>query len=573
MAKNKIDYAAEIAYATFQKGIDDPVTWAIRNINLPKNIPWDFSERMWQIPILEDKSNHIVVKKAAQVGFTTVYLCKTLHWLNYHSATAMYTLPRRDDISDFVNTTLNPIIDHSPHLQSIIADTDSVRLKKFRTPTTESYFHLMEGSVEPRMIPVDILANDEVDRCDQNYLEIFRARLSASSEPRHFQFSTPTLPGFGVDKLFVDTTQNEWHVRCGFCNEVQHLDWESNFRLEPSPRYVCRKCESDLSPDVINSGKWIPLYPGRDTQGYHVTDMMMPVSRPPKMLLSELNTKMSKKNFYNLHLGMAFSSSSGSFTKELIQKKMFDSRHNPEIVPMSSDQYFLGADQGNDIHVVVARISGQTRKIVYANKILFTTGDWAEKIMALIRNYHIKFAVVDWLPNTHDARRIWKNFSSEDRVALCHYSEIEEPIRRDKDEGKVHVNKTEMFDGLRSEIGDGAWKFYGDYDGDDTAIKFTEHLANLRRDERANNAGIVKGVWVNAGPDHYAHALNYCRIATLLGSNVGTFKLIELDRPYEQEEQPNRMSSVQKVWGDVYEEEEITEGTINEVLLGKRTAP
>ena len=571
------DRAAELAYATFQRGIDDPVTWAVRNINLPRNIPWNFSERMWQIKILEDQGSHIVVKKSAQVGLTTVYLCKTLHYLNYHAATAMYTLPRRDDISDFVNTTLNPIIDRSPHLQSIISDTDSVRLKKFRVDGIESYFHLMEGSVEPRMIPVDVLTNDEIDRCDQNYLEIFRARLDASPNPKHFQFSTPTLPGFGVDRLYIDTTQNEWHVKCQSCNECQLLDWDINFRQEPHPRYVCRKCEAELSPDVISSGQWIPLYPGKSVQGYHVTHMMMPISRPPKIMAAELNSnKMSKKNFYNLRLGIAFSSSVGSFTKELLQKKCFDSHHNPEIVPLTGDTYFMGVDQGNDIHLVIGRLDGKIRRVIYGEKILFGSGDWAGKIIQLIRLFHVRFCVVDATPNTHDARRIWKEFFQEDRVALCHYSEIEEPIRRDREDGKVHVSKTEMFDGLRAEVGDGAWKIWGRFEADDTTNKMVEHLANLRRDEREDLRGITKGIWVNVGPDHFGHAMNYLRIAMMLGASSNQFQITELDRLPEQSG-PENQSSLAKVWpsaAGLYEEldaeQELNEGTLAEVVAGKR---
>ncbi len=556
MSKSPIDPGLDLAYATYKKGETDPVVWAVRNISLPKNIPWSFEERLWQIPILEDEHSKIVVKKSVQRGLTTIILAKVWHHQNYHSCTAMYTFPRRDDITDFVSGTLNPIIQNSPHLKSIIFETDSTRLKRFHAEykgkSIDSFFHLMEASVEPRMIPVDILINDEIDRSDQNYLEIFKGRLEASSDPRHYQFSTPTMPGFGIDKAYENTTQNEWTVKCQACNEYQNLTWEANFTDRPRPMYICVSCERELSADVIVAGKWRPLYPDREIQGYHVTHMMTPISRPPELMWAEFNSGGSRKNFYNLQLGAAYSSAIGSLPKELLKAKMFDSGHSEETIPMSLGSYYLAADQANDVHVLIGRVDGKHNKIIYARKIPYKSDkDWYAQIIDLIRTFHISFAVVDALPNTHDARKILEEIGNG-RVALSHYSTIEEPFKHDRADGTIHINRTESFDGLRNEVADGVWKLWGNWDSDNATRSVVNHLANLRRDESIDHRGQTKAYWVNVGPDHYAHALNYLRTAIILSGAGRGFRVASLDGKDEGDSpqmQQKKETALYKVWG------------------------
>lgn len=560
--KNQLSAQAEIAYLTQKKSESDPVVWAVRNINLPKGLPWDFEERGWQLEILDSlsKCRRVVIKKPTQVGLTTIATAGVLHYLNYHSATAMYTLPRRDDISDFVGSSLNPTIQSSPHLRSIIGDTDSVRLKRFRykreipggaTETIESFLHLMEGSVEPRMIPVDLLINDEVDRSDQNFLEIFQARLDASHDPHHFQFSSPTLPGYGVDKLYEDTTQNEWHVRCGGCNQWQFIDWEKHLVTEPEPHYECENCHSELTTQNILDGKWIPLFPSRDIVGYHASHTMMPISYSPASLQKQLTSgKMNKRNFFNLRLGLAYSSATGVLTKEILRRKCFDSPHIPEQIPLTLQRYYMGVDQGNDIHILIARRDGKLFRVVYAKRIPYKSErEWPEEIIILMRLFGIRFCVIDFGPNTHDARKVWQEFP--DRVALCQYSEIQEALRRDQPEGKVHVNKTEMFDGLRDEVADGQWKLYGRFDVDEEPMRIVSHITALRRDEREQADGQTRAFWVPVAADHYAHAMNYVRIASLIQGGAG-MEIVSLSTPPQDDQvvvSQAQQTAHYKVWG------------------------
>ena len=567
--KNRLDAEARLAFATFKNSKSDVYTWAVRNILLPGRRPWDMADRLWQLQILQDPSHKIVEKKSAQVGLTTVNLVKILHYLNYHSATAMYTLPRRDDFALFVSTTLDPVIKNSPLLSEAIADTDSVRIKAFNFPGgIDSMFSLAEVTVEPRMIPVDLLANDEIDRTredSEDFLSQFVARLANSSDPHHFQFSTPTVPGWGIDKLYEDTTQNEWMVTCPGCSQEQMLDWEKNFLPDP-PRYVCASCHNLLPDDTIINGKWVAMYPGRDITGYHVSNMMMPISRPPKELYTELSSnRLSTKNFYNLRMGLAYSSATGSFTRELFRQKCFDVSYQREQDPGAMGGYFMGVDQGNDVHVVVARREGKRCRIVHAEKILEKSDvKWSRKVINLIRRFHVEICVVDALPNTHDARDIVKEFANEgERVWLCHYSTQEEPLKTNKEDNKVHVQKTEMFDALRTEIADGAWKLWGSFDSGDSIVDaIINHFTNLKRDEREAPNGKVSGVWINTGPDHYAHGCCYARIAMLL-SNSGRYQIVDLSSPPEDANaESQERENLYKVWPSLrgsLDDESITE--------------
>lgn len=566
---------AMISSLTWRKSVEDPVTWAIRNIKLPRGMKWDFSERMWQIKLLDDMHPFKVIKKSAQVGLTTISVCNILHSLSRRNITAMYTLPRRDDITDFAATTLDPIINGSPYLESILSNSDSVRLKQFSHDKGHmSFLHITEASVEPRMLPVDMLVNDEIDRSDPDFLQIFRARLDNSPDPHHYQFSTPTLPGFGIDVLYDSTTKSTWFVRCSHCGTRQKLDWEINFTEIPEPRYICYRCQRDIEVDAIVNGEWVDEFPGRDIHGYHVSHMMMPITRPPSKLSLDLSSnRLSKRNFYNLKLGLAYSGAAGKFSRDLLANHLFAERYQSEIIPLTDHgRYYIGADQGNDLHIVVVKRVGKMNIIVRVEKIKYESDvDGFTRLIQLIRLYRARFTVLDAMPNTHSARTVWMTFRDEDRVAMCHYtSGVESFITRNRQEGRVLVGKTEAFDGLQSEIARGDWRCYGPYEGrDDNVEMMLAHLCNLRRDEKQDASGVLRGFWIATGADHYGHALSYARVASMIAeSNSGLVVTSLEDAPGQQVDADN-LKTVYKVWPStvgMYDDDDDDDGSNSDDL-------
>jgi len=318
-----------------------PLIWSVANIVLPDGL-WDFTERKWQIAIMEDPHPRIVSKKPSQVGETTIFICKALWFMHYRRTRVIWTFPRQEDVSEFVTTRFRPILHNSPNIARHVGqsrdDPQSQRITKYKNSYTTA----------------DLLANDEVDRSDPDNLEAFLGRLENSKYKIHYRFSTPTIPNFGIDRIFnEESDQRYWMVRCPHCGHRQSLKWDVNLMFDKNdhPYYGCEKCRRDLTPEAIINGEYVAMYPSRLVHGYQVSGMMLPLSKPPVYMYQRFKT-MKRKNFYNLLLGETYEASGLKFDPEVILSNVFVPTEEPyqHMYSAKGDTY-MGVDQKGDLHV------------------------------------------------------------------------------------------------------------------------------------------------------------------------------------------------------------------------------
>jgi hypothetical protein len=486
---------------------NSPLLWSISHVPLPKGVAWDFSDRAWQIDIFEDRNPSTVTMKPTQIGLTTISLARYLWFAIHNQCRLMYTLPRQDDVTDLVTSRLDGIISSSPLLSSMAGRVNNVRLKSLG----KSYLHFMEASVEPRMLDVDYLVHDEVDLSNQGHLEMYASRLDASLFREHHRLSTPTLEGYGIHALYEQSDKKRWFVTCQRCNHESVLNWERHARFSGSRTwYACDRCDKEFTPEIINSGSWrVTGNPMSSISGYSISQMMTPFISPDR-LKNQMDT-MSPKNFANLRLGEPYAPSVGGFSKADVMDKCFGSNHG--ISFESGAKYYMGADQGNEIHVAIGKLEGDRIKIVHLEKIPFDAG--FGRLEFLANKYRIVKSVVDALPNRHSAYQLAGKMNGRMRLAI--FSEIDS-IYREEAENKIVINKADSYDRLRYLVDEGRIQFPGSRSNMSVDIMDAiEHLSNMRRDEvsRASRSGgeIQKIMWVNTGPDHYADAIDYLSIA------------------------------------------------------------
>lgn len=100
------------------------------------------------------------------------------------------------------------------------------------------------------------------------------------------RWSTPTIPDWGVHKLYKESDQRKWVYRCPHCGLVQQLDYEKNIKLvnpdgidligrivqDGTYEYVCQRCGKPL--DRWYGGFWDITAPqaGR-AHGYSISQM------------------------------------------------------------------------------------------------------------------------------------------------------------------------------------------------------------------------------------------------------------------------------------------------------------
>ena len=507
-----------------------PFLWAATNVVLPNRTgQWDFSERLWQIPILEDTHPRICSEKSAQVGLSTVFICKALWFMNFRAARVIWALPRQDDVSEFVQTTFNPLVSKSPALAKHVGrsrdDPKSVRITKFR----DSYIYFQESSVEPRMTPADLLAQDEIDRSNPDYLDAYVGRLENSPYRIHYRFSTPTIPGIGIDSIFHhESDERYWMIKCPHCNHFQSLKWDVNFMWDADkhPYYGCENCRGVLEPDTIINGEFVPMSPGRDVHGYHITGMMLPISKPPAEMYKR-SQSMGTKNFYNILLGETFEADSLRFDSDTILGNVFDPDEAPyDRQGNASGSTYMGVDQKGDLHVVIAQVTQNNAtgkdvlRIIHAEIIKRKKGtdSWV-RLSELMRLYNIRFCVHDAMPNQHNAEEFREQHVG--KVALKFDGpERSELFKYDERTGRLILSRTMNFDGLLDDIKSGLWRFWGVQRPMAPVLKeLVAHCGNIKRDEveRKGRDGSITtiGMWKKAGVDDFAHAWAYCRVAYL----------------------------------------------------------
>jgi hypothetical protein len=506
--------------------------WTINNVALPQGKKWDFKERRWQIPIFHDNFPRIVSKKSAQVGETTIFICKALWFMEHNKVNVIWTFPRQDDTRSFFQTRFMPILSNSTHLSANIGrekeDPQSQSIMKYK----DSFIYFQEASVDPRMISADMLANDEVDRSNLDNLDAYIGRMADSAFKIHYRFSTPTVPNFGIDAIFnTESDMRYWMVKCPVCNHYQSLKWDANFMMdsEDQPYYGCEKCRGVLTVEAIIGGEFVAMYPSRLVHGYHVTGMMMPISKPPLFMQNEYK-RMTRKNFFNLYLGETYETRGMTFDSETVLSNVYPIGEEPyPHMRRSEGPTYMGVDQKGDLHVVIAQpVEGVSinekplMRLIHAEVIKRQIGtDSWRRLSRLMDWYNVRFCVHDATPNEHNAQEFREAFKG--KVGLK-YDSVTKSARLytfDEKTGKLLLARTQNFDGFLESIKSGNWRFWGTRSSmDPTLSDIVAQCGNLKRDEeerttRAGGTDLV-GIWRKTGPDDFAHAWAYCHLAFLV---------------------------------------------------------
>ncbi len=92
-------------------------------------IPLDFRDHLFLFDIYSDQSSKLVCYKAAQIGFSTMAIIKSLWLAKMKGMDIIYTMPSSSDMKDFVGGKVNRIINQNPILLEYVKDKDSIEQK------------------------------------------------------------------------------------------------------------------------------------------------------------------------------------------------------------------------------------------------------------------------------------------------------------------------------------------------------------------------------------------------------------------------------------------------------------
>ncbi|MCP4651031.1 MAG: phage tail protein [PVC group bacterium] len=462
----------------------------------------------------ENKKRKKCALKGAQMAISTSFMLRSVHGLinGKYPKGVIYFFPTSDDASIYSKSQLQPIISNNPGaVGSFIKDTDAVEVKRINdavlymrgAKATRKVQDQKESSTKLKSIPGDCVVFDEYDEMDFAMVLLAIERMADSKVAEEIYLSTPTIPDFGIDKLYSESDQRLWMIKCKKCGKYTCLEEEFPNCLEKLPNgdviRLCQRCrDSEIFPQ---DGRWIARYPDREMAGWWISQLNKVgsvIATPKKILEAYENPPEGRlEEVYNSKLARAYVAAHN----RLGIAEILSLCSNYGIASDDDGPCFMGVDQGNKLHVVVGKKHyGKRGQLIHMD----IYKDF-EELDRLMRIFNVQLCVIDATPNTHSARDFAKRHAG--RVYLSFYQEHQKGMYRwDESNMTVASNRTESLDASQNEVMTGGIVFPKECE---IMRIFAKHLHNVAKKLEEDKRHNLRYKYLKLGEDHFRHAYNY----------------------------------------------------------------
>lgn len=306
----------------------------------------NFSNHPFLWEVYRDFSARQAILKAAQIGFSTTVINKSLWLAHSRKMDIIYSLPTQDDARSFVGGKVNRLIANNPIYGKWTVDHDTIEQKKIG----ESMIYYRGTWIEKAaiMIPADLYISDETDRSKQETVKLFQSRLQHSKYAWEWYFSNPSAPGVGVDQWWQKSDQKHWFLKCPHCGNWDFIKME-NIMGNP-PYFGCLKCKKELQRGRIK-GEWVKRWSHNDAvSGYWIPLLICPWVSAAQVL--EKKDIQSEEQFTNFVLGLPYVGRGNTLTQQSLFQNL-----TPVINPQDC-RPIIGVDNGTKITIVIGNRHG-----------------------------------------------------------------------------------------------------------------------------------------------------------------------------------------------------------------------
>lgn len=508
-----------------------PSEWICRNFRHPRDdrIPWSFDDHEFQTEIVDSVAQEKAVIKPAQTGLSTLQIREILCFLATHDwVKAAYVLPTSAFSREFTQSRFNPAVESSPAVSSMVStDTDNTSIKRIGTN-----FLIMRGTsgtTAAISVDLDLIITDEIDFCNQQVLSSFSSRLQHSDLKLRRDFSTPTLPGYGISALYDDSSKGVRLVRhdiCGqwveieFFNDVVLPDFEpglAEFRKEHlglidvnAAFFRCPHCHNKISEANLadpSKRQWVDKITNHFRKGFKVNFFDVVRYNPLHDVLSSIR-KYTYGDWVNFRIGSPFESAENSFLTSVIERNTVINGVSLDAL-MAGGYYglYIGCDLGKISHLVVGAATDRGLDIIHASRIDVTKlpadSPLGKVLVALAISTRAARSVADSMPDytvsLHMAA-MGKGFG-----AIYASNPSLDIYAWDEDKGVVKIQRDDHFDDLASAVNNGRLRFPVGDEG--TLIR--EHFSVMKKAKVQTAKGVQEKWTSTSDQDHYGHAIGY----------------------------------------------------------------
>ena len=499
---------AELASPATRAAADPLAAWVLKRIRL-EGRPFSFAGHEYLKDIYDDKSPHLVLCKAAQIGGTTWAVLRSLHTC-LNGLSVIYFFPTRSDVLDFSKSRVAPLLADNPFLSKRVSDTDTAGLK--RIGDASLFLRGMRSTVGMKSVPADMIVFDELDEASPDAKALARERLAHSDYKRIIELSNPSLPDYGVDVSFQLSDQRHWTLKCPSCGRWTARDNEFPTKLGQEVKIIlprpdggfyraCPGCAAELD---LSAGEWVADFPDRAIHGYRISQLFS-TKMDPGEILHEYRTTRFPDRFFNLKIGIPWADREHRLDAGLVLSLCGDTpMREKDEGPCS-----MGVDTGRELYVVVLRSDHGSDKHHLVHLAVCHEFD---ELDGFIERFHVDRCVVDGLPETHATRDFAGRHPGV--AFMCFFSEHQRgPAKWDPSVPSVLINRTEALDASRVAIRDEKVVLPR---RDKTVEKFAVHMAaNAKVLHEDDETGMKRYRYIHTGDDHFSFAFTYAWMAAM----------------------------------------------------------
>lgn len=503
--------------------------WLCKHTRHPKRKgqPFSFDRYPFQRALVDDEHNNQVVIKPSQVGVSEIFQRLGLAFLKRNPGTKLiYAYPDDDMRKKNVQSRVMPILNATPVFESTTGDKP---IRSIELLQIEESFMYMTGSKvgDATSTDADAIFLDEYDLHDMAIAALFSSRLQNSEWKIKKYFSTPTFTQFGVDKLFTDSDQMHYMIKCDACNHWQFPMFTPNWVHIPglssdindlveditqslldngsldldNSHVCCERCRAPLDLGRESNRAWVAKHPSRTHLRGRKINPFSVATRPVKDIVGELidyKRREALRGFKNSVLGEPEDSSTARLADADIEK----CKGRSEAIPYDPNYaHFIGMDMGHTCHIVIGRGSIQRPQV--CRMLTCAIGEVKQKILELDAEYHFLSGCGDRHPESQTMAEI--RDSVQRRILPAEYRGTKEigtvsgPLGPE-DVIHLQIDRTMALDEVARAVRMHAIEFNGySYLWHEIPV----HLRNMIRVEKPE----TPATWEKLDPnDHFFHA-------------------------------------------------------------------
>lgn len=513
--------------------------------------PYTWKYHPWVKDMHDSEAGFNTAMKSAQAGVTEVGINRAFYVIDQLKRDVLYVLPTSIVASDFSKARFSVALKHSPYLASVFTDTNTVNLKQ--AGTCNLYIRGSRGDSNLVSIPVSEMILDEVDRMDQKQIWLALERLSGQTRKCVWAISTPTIPNYGIHKLYKNSTQEHFVFVCPSCSRWTELVWPDCVEIIGETIYdprchesflKCKECKNKLDhrgkPDWLGkTGRWevFAKNANPDHRGFHINQLYSFTVSPGELVVAYhrgMGDEAANKEFHNSKLGLPFIGEGAQITDDMIDSGCIGNHTSNSDRPKVGGRRLItmGVDQGKYSYYVVCEwfvdqlsndinIAAHCKVLAFGK---FHEDDW-HILRELMREFQILACVIDADPQINEARRFAKEFPGYVYLSRYRRGKTAKEIGISEENSGAPIATVDRTNWLTASLG--RFRTKRITLPRDISLEFREHMKSLVRTYEPDETGNPVATFVDTGPDHYAHALNYAEIALPLAASISTGKNVE----------------------------------------------